>query len=105
MYLAKLCHYSNTVNHASCSFCCLYLSHHALIFLYTPAAPLIGCMLSSQFATLNISLISITNIISCHMAVKFIIIIIIIYTVIVKVAVCKADAAALMARAGNIVYS
>ena len=78
MYLAKLCNYSNTVDHASCSFCCLYLSHHALLFLYTPATPLIGCMLSAQFATLNISLISITNIISCHMAVKFIIIIIII---------------------------
>ena len=78
MYLVKLCNHSNIIDHASCSPCCLYSLHHVLIFLYIPATPFIGCMLSVLFATFNIFLTSITNIISRHMAVKFTIIIIII---------------------------
>ena len=74
----KLYNHSNTVVHASCPPCCHYSSHDALIFLYIPATPFIGCMLSALFATLITFLISITNITSCHMAVKFTIIIIII---------------------------
>ena len=77
-YIVKVYNHSNTVVHASCPPCCHYSSHDALIFLYIPATLFIGCRLSALFATLITFLISITNIISCHMAVKFTIIIIII---------------------------
>ena len=50
-YLVKLYNHSNTVVHASGPPCCHYSSHHALIFLYIPATPFIGCMLSALFAT------------------------------------------------------